>query len=155
VLDKAANDTAAAFMHAARSARSVKDPDVAEKLLPRDHPIGTKRLCVDTNYYETYNRPNVTLVDLQRDADRARSRATGVKHAPAEELEVDVIVFATGFDAMTGALLDDRHSRAGTARTLADAWAAGPRTYLGLHGRRASRTCSWSPARAARRCCRT
>jgi cyclohexanone monooxygenase len=102
---------------------------VAELLAPKDHPIGTKRLCLDTNYYETYNRGNVTLVDV-RSSPIQEITATGVKTADAE-YELDAIVFATGFDAMTGALTRmDIRGVGGTA--LKDAWAEGPKTYLGL-----------------------
>ena len=100
---------------------------------PRDHPIGSKRLCLDTGYYETYNRDNVTLVDV-RSAPIEEITAKGVR-TTAAEYEVDAIVFATGFDAMTGALLRvDIRGKGGV--TLQEAWSAGPRTYLGLgvHG---------------------
>ena len=80
----------------------MKDPKTAELLCPNDHPIGTKRLILDTDYYETYNRDNVTLVDVRSDADRGDHR-DGVRTADAE-YELDAIVFATGFDAMTGAM---------------------------------------------------
>jgi cyclohexanone monooxygenase len=81
----------------------VKDPAVAEKLAPRDHPIGTKRICLDTDYFETYNRDNVTLVDV-RSAPIESINARGVRTATGE-FPLDAIVFATGFDAMTGPLL--------------------------------------------------
>jgi cation diffusion facilitator CzcD-associated flavoprotein CzcO len=123
-----ANETAAEFFRAKIRA-TVRDPAVAETLSPRDYPIGTKRLCVDTDYYATFNRDNVTLVDL---------RATPIEAITPRGLRtrtttyaLDSLVFATGFDAMTGALLAvDVRGRAG--RTLREAWAAGPRTYLGL-----------------------
>jgi len=128
ITNKAANDTAVAFVH--DKIRSlVKDPDVAEKLLPRSHPIGTKRLCVDTDYYETYNRDNVTLVDLRETPIEAVT-PNGLL-AGGRDYQVDNIVFATGFDAMTGALLKiDIRGEAG--QRLADKWADGPRSYLGL-----------------------
>jgi cation diffusion facilitator CzcD-associated flavoprotein CzcO/acetyl esterase/lipase len=107
----------------------VKDPVTAEALCPKNHPIGTKRLCVDSGYYETYNRPNVQLVDL-RAKPLATITETGVAFGD-EVLEVDAIVFATGFDAMTGAIVGvDVEGRDG--KTLKDAWADGPMTYLGL-----------------------
>src|SRR5690606_22399196 len=100
--DKAANETAAEFVR--RKIREiVHDPEVAEKLTPRDYAIGTKRLCIDTGYYETYNRPNVTLVDI-RSAPIQEITPAGVRTADAC-YELDSLVFATGFDAMTGALL--------------------------------------------------
>jgi cation diffusion facilitator CzcD-associated flavoprotein CzcO len=128
MVDKAANDTAAEFIRS--KVRSiVQDPDVAEILAPKDHPFGTKRPCLDSGYYATYNRDDVSLVDL---------RATSIKEITPTgilttdgEYDFDVIVFATGFDAMTGPLLAvDIRGRDGLS--LRDKWAAGPRTYLGL-----------------------
>jgi cation diffusion facilitator CzcD-associated flavoprotein CzcO len=124
---KEANDTAAEFLR--RKIREiVSDPELAELLSP-DQVVGCKRLCVDTAYFETFNRPNVTLVDLRsapiEAITRAGLRSGGVEYA------LDCIVFATGFDAMTGALLRvDIRGRSG--QTLRDKWSAGPRTYLGL-----------------------
>jgi cation diffusion facilitator CzcD-associated flavoprotein CzcO len=131
LLDPQANEEAAAFVRE-KIGEVVEDPEVAARLRP-DQVIGCKRLCVDIGYYETFNRPNVTLVDL-RATPIDRITPTGVATA-AEEHELDCIVFATGFDAMTGALLRvDIRGRDGLA--LRDAWAAGPHTYLGLgvHG---------------------
>jgi cyclohexanone monooxygenase len=123
-----ANDTAAEFFRSKIRA-VVRDPKVAELLAPTRYPVGTKRLCVDTNYYETYNRDNVTLVDLRRSPIEAIT-PHGLRTRDAE-YTFDSLVFATGFDAMTGALLRvDIRGRAG--RTLRAAWAEGPRTYLGL-----------------------
>ena len=84
----------------------VKDPETAEALSPHDHPFGAKRPCLDTNYYATYNRPNVTLVNLRQEPIKAIT-ATGIT-TDKRSFDVDVIVFATGFDAMTGA----HHGRA-------------------------------------------
>ena len=108
----------------------VKDPETAAALCPTSHPIGTKRICVDTGYFETYNRPNVTLVDLAK-RPIERIAKTGVRLAGGEHCELDVLVLATGFDAMTGALLriDVRGAR---GAKLSERWAAGPRSYLGL-----------------------
>ena len=123
-----ANETAAEFFHA-KIRSIVRDPAVAEALLPRDYPLGTKRLCVDTDYYATFNRDNVTLIDLRKTPIEAIT-PTGVR-TTEREYEIDSLVFATGFDAMTGALLKiDIRGRGGEA--LRDKWAAGPRTYLGL-----------------------
>jgi cation diffusion facilitator CzcD-associated flavoprotein CzcO len=106
----------------------VKDPDVAAKLSPTQ-VIGCKRLCVDTGYYETYNRDNVRLVDINEDPIEALT-TSGIK-TKYESFDFDVIVFATGFDAMTGALM--RVDIRGTdGITLKEAWAEGPKTYLGL-----------------------
>ncbi len=126
--DKEANETAAEFVRE-RIREIVHDPEVAEKLIPRDYAIGTKRLCLDTNYYETYNRDNVTLVDI-RNAPIEEITPTGLR-TTEDEYEFDTLVFATGFDAMTGALLAiDIRGRNGIS--LRDEWEAGPRTYLGI-----------------------
>ena len=123
-----ANDTAAAFVRE-KIRGIVRDPAVAEALLPNSYPIGTKRLCVDTGYFATFNRSNVTLIDLRATPIDAITPA-GVRTSAAE-YELDSIVFATGFDAMTGALSNiEIRGRAGVA--LKQKWSAGPRTYLGL-----------------------
>lgn len=129
--DAAANAEAVEFVHE-KIRSTVKDPVVAERLLPRNHGIGARRICVDIDYYETFNRDNVTLVDVPQSGISAC--ATGLI-VDGELIEVDDIVLATGFDAMTGALLAiDIVGRDGLR--LADAWAAGPVNYLGLavHG---------------------
>ncbi len=123
-----ANDTAADFFRAKIQA-AVRDPDVAETLSPRHYPVGTKRLCVDTDYYETFNRDNVTLIDVRRTPIEAIT-PQGLRTREAA-YTLDSLVFATGFDAMTGALLSiDIRGRAGL--TLQRQWAEGPRTYLGV-----------------------
>ncbi len=123
-----ANATAAAFV-AEKIKGIVKDQDVAEKLVPKSYPFATKRLCIDTGYYETFNRPNVTLVDV-REAPIETITPSGLKTSDGE-YALDAIVFAIGFDAMTGALSRiDIRGRDGAA--LKDLWAAGPRSYLGL-----------------------
>jgi cyclohexanone monooxygenase len=128
LLNKEANDTAADFVRAKIRAM-VKDPEAAEALCPSNHPIGTKRICVDTRYYETFNRPNVRLVNLHK-SPLERITETGVR-AGGEEHRFDALVFATGFDAMTGTILAmDIRGREGVA--LRQVWADGPRTYLGL-----------------------
>src|SRR4029079_12527451 len=122
-----ANDTAAEFVRG-KIREIVHDPAVADLLSPKT-VIGCKRLCVDTGYFETFNRPNVELVDV---GETPISEITphGLRVGD-RAFELDAIVFATGFDAMTGALLNiDVRGRDGEA--LRDAWAAGPRTYLGL-----------------------
>ena len=123
-----ANETAAEFVRS-KIRETVNDPVTAELLCPRDYPFATKRLCVDTGYFETFNRDNVSLID--------------VKSAPIEEIteqglltggkeyKFDCLVFATGFDAMTGALSNiDICGRGGKA--LREKWLDGPRTYLGI-----------------------
>ncbi|MDP9643741.1 cyclohexanone monooxygenase [Actinopolyspora lacussalsi] len=128
LVDPAANETAAEFVRA-RIRDKVHDPEIAETLSPRDFPIGTKRPCLDTGYYETFNREHVRLVDL-RSTPLAEIVETGVRTS-RREYELDTLVFATGFDAMTGALQAvDIRGRDG--RTLREYWSAGPRTYLGL-----------------------
>jgi cyclohexanone monooxygenase len=123
-----ANETAADFFRA-KIRSIVGDPAVADILCPRDYPLGTKRLCVDTDYYATFNRDNVTLVNLRKTSIEAIT-PRGVRTSE-QEYAFDSIVFAIGFDAMTGALLAmDIRGRAG--QSLRDKWAAGPRTYLGL-----------------------
>jgi len=118
-----ANDTAADFFRAKIRA-IVRDPAVADLLCPKSYPLGTKRLCVDTDYYRTFNRDNVTLVDVRTRPIEAIT-PKGVR-AGGGEYAVDDIVFATGFDAMTGALLNiDIRGRGG--RALATEWADGPR----------------------------
>ena len=126
--DKAANDLVAGFVRGKIRAM-VRDPATAEALLPTSYPIGTKRICIDTAYFETYNRPNVTLVDI-RNAPIERITETGVV-AHGVEHAVDAIVFATGFDAMTGTLTRIDIRGAG-GQTLKEKWEAGPLTYLGL-----------------------
>jgi cation diffusion facilitator CzcD-associated flavoprotein CzcO/acetyl esterase/lipase len=123
-----ANHTAAEFVRG-KIRQIVRDPATAQALCPTTHPIGTKRLCVDIDYYETYNRDNVTLVDVGDDPIK-RVTARGLETG-STEYELDVIVFATGFDAITGALLEvDIRGRGG--QLLRDKWSDGPRTYLGL-----------------------
>ncbi|MDO8976713.1 NAD(P)/FAD-dependent oxidoreductase [Reyranella sp.] len=108
---------------------TVKDPKTAETLSPSGYPFGVKRLCVDTDYFDTYNRPNVELVNL-REEPIEKITANAVDTA-ARHFDLDALVFATGFDAVTGALLAvDIRGREGA--TLKDAWSEGPRTYLGL-----------------------
>ena len=121
--------------HAADFARSkiravVKDPVKADLLCPKeDLPFGTKRLCVDTNYYETFNRDNVDLVDVK--ANPITEVTPNGLRTTTSEHELDAIIFATGFDAMTGALLS-MDIRGTGGQTLREKWAAGPRTYLGV-----------------------
>ncbi|MCK1301910.1 MULTISPECIES: alpha/beta hydrolase fold domain-containing protein [unclassified Bradyrhizobium] len=109
---------------------AVKDPETAAALMPDDHPFGAKRPCLDTNYYATYNRPNVTLVNLRQEPIKAIT-ASGITTA-RRSVDVDVIVFATGFDAMTGAIRAVHPITGRGGRSLTDVWAQGPQTYLGL-----------------------
>jgi cyclohexanone monooxygenase len=127
-LDKAANDTAANFVRE-KIAEIVKDPQTAKLLQPNNHPIGSKRICVDTEYYATFNRPNVTLVDIR--SNPIEEITANAVRTGGKEYEVDALVLATGFDAMTGSVAKiDIRGRYG--QTLNQKWAEGPKTYLGL-----------------------
>jgi cyclohexanone monooxygenase len=128
LIDEWANSTAADFVRS-KIDEIVTDPDVAEMLKPTGYPFATKRLPLDTNYYATYNRPNVTLVNL-RSTPIEEITAGGVRTSEREH-ELDVLVYATGFDALTGPLLAMRIAGRGGV-TLAERWADGPSTYLGL-----------------------
>jgi cyclohexanone monooxygenase len=128
LLDKAANDTAADYVRE-KIAEIVRDPETAKRLQPDNHPIGSKRICVDTEYYATFNRPNVTLVDIR--SVPIEAILPNAVRAGARDYEIDALVLATGFDAMTGSVAKiDVRGRAG--QTLNQKWAEGPRTYLGL-----------------------
>ena len=127
--DVRANNTAAEFIRSKIRA-IVKDRETAEKLLPRDHPYGAKRALIDTDYYETYNRDNVDLVDI-RHFPIEEITPTGIRTADGQEHALDVIVFATGYDAMTGSFFKmDIRGRGGLE--LKEKWSEGPKTYLGL-----------------------
>ncbi len=128
MISEEANDTFAEFIR--NKIRSVvDDPATAEVLCPTSHPFGTKRPCLDTNYYQTYNLPHVHLVDLRQNPIQTITEV-GLDTTEGS-MPFDVIVFATGFDAMTGAIVAvDITGRNGV--TLADKWADGPKTYLGL-----------------------
>ena len=128
IVDQRANDTAAEFVRG-QIRKIVHDPATAELLAPKDYPIGTKRICVDTDYFATYNRPNVALVDVRHTPISAIT-PDGLRVGETE-YTLDAIVFATGFDAMTGALTSIDIVGSG-AEKLCDKWEAGPRTYLGL-----------------------
>ncbi len=128
IVNREANDTAAEFVRS-KIRGMVRDPSVAEKLLPRDYPLATKRLCVDTGYFATFNRDNVTLIDARATPIEEITPA-GLRTSDAE-FALDSIVFATGFDAMTGALANIQ-IRGRRGLPLKDKWEHGPRTYLGL-----------------------
>jgi cation diffusion facilitator CzcD-associated flavoprotein CzcO len=128
LIDRDANETAAEFVRA-RIRDIVEDPEVAERLSPRNHPFGTKRPCLDSDYYATYNRDNVTLVDVH--ATPIVEITSACIRTTSDEYELDTIVFATGFDAMTGPLLGPDITGVG-GMALNEKWAGGPRTYLGI-----------------------
>ncbi|HXZ89264.1 MAG TPA: NAD(P)/FAD-dependent oxidoreductase, partial [Candidatus Binataceae bacterium] len=126
--DRVANEDFAEFVRNKIRAR-VKDPAVAEKLVPKDHPFGSKRIPLETEYYEAYNRDNVLLVDV-RETPIERITPKGIKTSD-KEYEFDVIIYATGFDAITGALTRiDIRGQGG--KSIREKWANGPRTFLGL-----------------------
>jgi cyclohexanone monooxygenase len=127
-LDKIANDTAADFVRE-KIAEIVKDPATAKLLQPNNHPIGTKRICIDSDYFAAFNRPNVTLVDIKANPIE-EILPNGVRTA-AKDYEVEALVLATGFDAMTGSVAKIE-LRGRNGQTLNQKWAEGPRTYLGL-----------------------
>ncbi len=128
LVNRESNETAAEFVRA-YIRRTVKDPAVAETLIPVDHPIGTKRPPMDDRYYETFNRDNVTLVDLRK-SPIVEFVPEGIRTSSAT-CELDVVIFATGFDTITGALTRiDIRGRDG--RSLAAKWSSGAQTYLGL-----------------------
>jgi len=127
IFDAEANGEAAEFVRT-KIRQAVKDPIVAEKLCP-DSTIFCKRLCADTHYFETYNLPHVHLVDV-RETPIEMITPSGLKTS-AESYSLDCIIYATGFDALTGAI--EKISIAGKAgQLLKDKWAEGPKTYLGL-----------------------
>ncbi len=128
LVDKAANDTAAAFLKD-KIRQIVKEPATANMLADIDHPYGAKRPPIDTGYFETFNQPNVTLVDVRADPIEEITQ-TGVR-TRSRAFDLDVLVYATGFDAMTGPLLG-MDIRGRDSVPLGKTWAAGPETYLGL-----------------------
>jgi len=128
MVEQRANDTLADFLRG-KVRQIVEDPNVAQVLTSQPYPVGAKRMCLGTDYYETFNRENVELVDLPTSPIEAMI-PTGIR-TTNREYELDAIVFATGFDAMTGAILAvDIRGQGG--RSLREDWADGPHTYLGL-----------------------
>jgi cation diffusion facilitator CzcD-associated flavoprotein CzcO len=129
VVDMAANDTVARYI-STKIRDTVKDPAKAETLCQFHHPAGTKRPPIDTNYYETFNRDNVDLVNIRENPIR-EATADGLVLEDGDHYALDAIVFATGFDAVTGSLIKmNLHGRGG--ETLGDKWENGPLAYLGL-----------------------
>ncbi|HIM81536.1 MAG TPA: NAD(P)/FAD-dependent oxidoreductase [Dehalococcoidia bacterium] len=127
-MDRRANDTMSEFIRN-KIREMVKDPETVEKLLPTDHPFGSKRPLIDTNYFDTYNRENVELIDI-RHSPIQEITPKGIR-TEDQEFEFDMIVFATGFDAMTGTYFKmDIRGRNGLS--LKEKWSEGPKTYLGL-----------------------
>ncbi|MDO9294620.1 NAD(P)/FAD-dependent oxidoreductase [Bradyrhizobium sp.] len=130
--DPAANAEFSAYI-ADRIRRRVKDPVVAEKLIPRDHGFGVQRVPLETNYFEAYNRPNVHLVDIS-ETPIERITESGLRTS-ARDYEFDIIVYSTGFDAITGAY-DQIDIRGIGGEKLSEKWKDGPSTFLGMlvHG---------------------
>lgn len=126
--DPKANEILAEFVRT-KIRSIVHDPETAELLCPKTYPIGGKRICIDSGYYQTFNRDNVSLVDVRthpiEEVTESGLRTTASEH------DLDVLIFATGFDAMTGSMLRMNVTGVGGAR-LADHWADGPRTVFGL-----------------------
>src|SRR4029079_1603307 len=114
---------------ARKTRQRVKDPAVAEKLIPKNHGFGTRRVPLESGYFEVYNQPNVQLVDLN-ETPIARITPTGIKTSAAE-YAFDIIIYATGFDAITGSF-DRIDIRGADGLRLKDKWASGPQTYLGV-----------------------
>ena len=128
LVDRKANALVSDFM--ARKIRErVKDPKIAEKLIPKNHGFGTRRVPLETKYYEVYNQPNVTLVDI-KETPIERITPIGIKTSAAE-YAFDMIIYATGFDAITGAF-DQIDIRGAGGLRLKDKWKGGPQTYLGV-----------------------
>lgn len=128
LIDRKANATISDFV-ARKIRQRVKDPKVAEKLIPKNHGFGTRRLPLETFYYEVYNRDNVELVDIT-ETPIERITPEGIKTS-ARDYQFDIIIFATGFDAITGAF-DAIDFRGLDGIRLKDKWKSGPQTYLGL-----------------------
>jgi cation diffusion facilitator CzcD-associated flavoprotein CzcO len=129
LLDEKANAAISDFI-ARKIRQRVKDPAVAEKLIPKDHGFGSRRVPLESGYFETYNRDNVTLVDTINDEPIACITPKGIRTS-RQEYEFDILIYATGFDGVTGAF--DRIDIRGTnGLRLKDAWAESPRTFLGM-----------------------
>jgi len=128
LVDQEANDTINEFLRK-KIRQRVNDPETAEKLIPHNHGFGTRRVPLETEYYEVYNQDNVELVDIRATPIECVT-TRGVKTSAAE-FEFDIIIYATGFDAVTGSF-DKIDIRGAQGQTLKDKWAHGPRTFLGL-----------------------
>jgi cyclohexanone monooxygenase len=126
--NEAANEIVAEFVRR-KIRQTVKDPEVAELLCPKTHPLGTKRLCLDSGYFETYNRDNVTLVDVRANPV-TEITPTGLR-TTAGKYDLDILIYATGFDAMTGSMTRMNVTGTGGVR-LEDKWVNGPTNYLGF-----------------------
>jgi cyclohexanone monooxygenase len=128
LFDKQANEVCAEFLRR-KIRETVKDPAIAEKLIPKTYPYGTKRQPLDTNYFETFNKTNVLLVDVN-ETPILEITPKGIRTSD-QEYEFDIIVFATGFDAMTGPL-KKINIRGRSGQSLVQKWGDGPHSYLGV-----------------------
>ena len=128
LMDREANALISEFV-ARKIRHRVKDPAVADKLIPKNHGFGTRRLPLETHYYEVYNQPNVKLIDINETPIECIT-ASGIRTSHAA-YEFDLIIYATGFDAITGSF-DRIDIRGVDGRRLKDLWSAGPQTYLGV-----------------------
>ena len=128
LMNKEANATISDFV-ARKIRQRVKDPRIADKLIPRNHGFGTRRVPLETRYYEVYNQPNVTLVDI-KETPIERITESGIKTSD-KQYDFDIIIYATGFDAITGSF-DRIDIRGVDGRRLKDKWQGGPKTYLGV-----------------------
>ena len=129
--DRKANKAFSDF-NADKIRQRLDDPAIAERLIPKNHGYGTRRLPLETNYFEVYNKPNVRLVDYTTDSPIEKITSKGAVLGTGEEIELDVLIYATGFDAVTGALLRGIDMRGIDGITLSEAWSEGVKTYLGL-----------------------
>ncbi|GIZ48730.1 hypothetical protein CKM354_001178000 [Cercospora kikuchii] len=128
--DREANAAYSAWI-ANKIRQRVNDPKIAEKLLPKNHGLGTRRLPLETNYFEAYNDPRVRLVDIANEEPIEKITETGIQLKTGENIEVDVLIYATGFDAVTGPFTS-MDIRGVDGLRIQDAWENGVRTYLGL-----------------------
>ena len=128
LVDREANTLISEFL-ARKIRQRVTDPAVAEKLIPTNHGFGTRRVPLESGYFEVYNQPNVRLVDI-KETPIERITSTGIKTSHAE-YEFDIIIYATGFDAITGAF-DRIDIRGVDGASLKEKWANGPQTFLGI-----------------------
>lgn len=127
--NREANETFAEFVRNKIRAR-VNDPVVAEMLTPKDHPFGAKRIPLETHYYEAYNQDNVQLIDVKKVPIECITEK-GVKLEDGTEYDFDILIYATGFDAVSGPLTR-MDIRGEGGQTFKDKWADGPRSYLGI-----------------------
>jgi cation diffusion facilitator CzcD-associated flavoprotein CzcO len=129
--DREANQAYSDF-HANKIRQRLDDPVIADKLIPKNHGFGTRRVPMETNYFEVYNRPNVRLVDFTADSPIERISKKGVVLSSGEEIELDLLIYATGFDAITGSLTRGIDLRGVDGQSLTEKWEGGIETFLGL-----------------------